>query len=151
MDKFEEKLEELFARGYECSQIMVALGLYCQGKTNWDLVRSLESLSGGLGYSGKLCGALTGAACMLGMYAGRGPAEEKSSFDLNTMVRELVEWYEETIGKEYGGTNCDHITEHCLDKDELCLPCMSIVTKTYQKVRNILCSRGFNMEKGRCL
>jgi len=151
MGELENKLEDLFAKGYECSQIMVALGLYCQGKTNWDLLRSIESLTGGLGYSGKICGALTGAACMLGLYAGRGPAEEETSVELNPMVRELVDWYEETIGKEYGGITCDHITERCLDTDELSLPCMPIVTKTYQKAKNILSSRGFDMEKGRCM
>jgi hypothetical protein len=87
---------------------------------------------------------------MLGLYAGRGPAAEEPNLELNPMVRELVEWYEETIGKEYGGIDCDQIAKTCLDKDELSLPCMPIVEKTYHKAKNILSSYGFDMEKGRC-
>ncbi len=149
MNEIDQKLEELVEAGYECSQTLIALGLYRQGKTNWDLIRCVEGLKGGLGYSGKTCGALTGAACLLGLYAGRGPEEEGPDSELDSMILELVEWYEETIGKEYGGIDCDQITANCLDNDELSLTCVPIVIRTFHKVEEILESHGFDVEKGR--
>jgi len=148
-DGIEPKLEELVEAGYECSQILVALGLDKQGKTNWDLIRSVEGLKGGLGYSGKICGALTGAACLLGLYAGRGLNGEEPNSELDPMILELVDWYEETIGNEYGGIDCDQITANCLDNEELSLTCIPIVIKTYHKVEEILKAHGFDMAKGR--
>ena len=148
-DDIDPKLEELIEAGYECSQILLAMGLHRQGKTNWDLIRSAEGLKGGLGYSGKTCGALTGGACLLGLYAGRGPENEDPNSELDPMILELVEWFEETIGKQYGGINCDQITATCLDNEELSLTCIPIVMKIYDKVEEILKSRGFDITKGR--
>ncbi len=149
MSDIDQKIEELVEAGYECSQILIGLGLYRQGKTNWDLVRCVEGLKGGLGYAGKTCGALTGAACLLGMYAGRGPKEEEPDSELDSMILELVEWYEETIGKEYGGIDCKQITASCLDNDELSITCVPIVIRTFHKVEEILESHGFDVAKGR--
>lgn len=147
-DGIDPKLEALVEAGYECSQILVAMGLHKQGKTNWDLVRSVEGLKGGLGYSGKLCGALSGGVCLLSLYAGRGPEDEEPNAELDPMILELVEWFEETIGKEYGGIDCDQITASCLDNEELSLTCIPIVMKISDKVAEILKARGFDMSKG---
>lgn len=65
------RMGQLHLQGFHCSQIMLILGLERQGKTNPDLVRAMTGLAGGLGFGGKNCGALTGAACLLGLYAGR--------------------------------------------------------------------------------
>ena len=148
-DDIDPKLEELIEAGYECSQILVAMGLHRQGKTNWDLIRSLEGLKGGLGYSGRLCGALTGGASLLGLYAGRGPELEEPSSELDPMILEFVEWFEETIGQKYGGTDCDQITATCLDNEELSLTCVPIVINTFAKIEDILKNHGFDMTKGR--
>ncbi len=149
VDDINPKFEELIEAGYECSQILVAMGLHNQGKTNWDLIRSVEGLKGGLGYSGKLCGALAGGACFLGLYAGRGPEEEAADSELDSMILELVEWFEDIIGKEYGGIDCDQITASCLDNEELSLTCVPIVIKVYNKLIEILKSHGLDMSKGR--
>jgi C_GCAxxG_C_C family probable redox protein len=125
------------------------MGLHRQGKTNWDLIRSVEGLKGGLGYSGKLCGALSGGVCLLSLYAGRGPEEEEPNPELDPMILEIVEWFEETIGTQYGGIQCDQITSACLDNEELSLTCIPIVIKTYDKAEEILKSRGIDMSKGR--
>lgn len=148
-DDIDPKLEELIEAGYECSQILVAMGLHRQGKTNWDLIRSLEGLKGGLGYSGKLCGALTGGASLLSLYAGRGPEAEPPSPELDPMILEFVEWFEETVGKKYGGTDCDQITSTCLDNEELSLTCVPIVINAFDKIEEILKAHGFDLNKGR--
>ena len=149
MENIDPVLEQLIDDGYECSQILVAMGLHNQGKTNWDLIRSVEGLKGGLGYSGKLCGALTGGVCLLSLYAGRGPRDEEASPKLDPMILSLVEWYEQTIGKEYGGIECEQITASCLDNEELSMTCIPIVIRTYNKVIEILKSNDFDISKGR--
>ncbi len=148
-DDIDPKLEELVEAGYECSQILLAMGLHKQGKTNWDLIRSVEGLKGGLGYSGKTCGALTGGACLLGLYAGHGPKDEEANSELDPMILELVEWFEETIGGKYGGIECDQITATCLDNEELSLTCIPIVIKSFEKIGEILAAHGLDIHKGR--
>lgn len=82
---------QLAQQEYHCAQILIILGLESQGKGNWDLVRAVDGLKGGLGFSGKLCGALTGAVRLLGLHAGRDPFEEESGFSLAQMTMELVD------------------------------------------------------------
>ena len=52
-----ERMQELKQQGFYCSQILVMLGLEAQGKQNPDLVRAMQELAGGLGFSGDTCGA----------------------------------------------------------------------------------------------
>ena len=74
------------------------LGLEQQGKHNPDLVRAMTGLANGLGHCGKICGVVTGAVCLLGLYAGRGEAQEpKTDGVLDSMVQELVAWFEGRI------------------------------------------------------
>ena len=60
-----EGIEEIAAlrnQGFYCSQIIILQGLALMGKSNPDLVRSTGALAGGLGFSGELCGSLSGGA-----------------------------------------------------------------------------------------
>ena len=70
------KMVELSRQGFLCSQILLIIGLEAQGKENPDVVRAMSGLVGGLGFCGKTCGALTGGACLIGLYAGKGAADE---------------------------------------------------------------------------
>jgi C_GCAxxG_C_C family probable redox protein len=147
-DEIARKVIELSREGYYCGQILVAIGLDRQEKTNWDLIRAVEGLKGGLGFSGKICGTLTGAVCLLGLYAGRGQVQENPDPRLDFMVQELVDWFQEEIGKEYSGIDCEQIIEKYLDQD-FSLICYPIITMTYLRVANILQTHGFDLEKGR--
>lgn len=129
------RLFKLAAQGFCCSQILLILGLEEQGKDNPDLIRAMQGLCGGLGRSGRTCGALTGGICLLGLYAGRGSADEPPAGKLNTMVNELVAWFEE----EYNSIECADILDESLDSGaEYPVKCGSIVADTYVKVREIL-------------
>ncbi|MDP6178461.1 MAG: C-GCAxxG-C-C family protein, partial [Desulfatiglandales bacterium] len=110
-EKVAQKAIELAREGFCYSQILVALSLAHQRKTNRDLIRAMEGLKGGLGFSDKICGSLTGAVCLLGLYAWRGSFSEKPDPRLDLMVLELIERFEEKIGEKYGGIDCDQITE----------------------------------------
>lgn len=96
--------------GFCCAQIPVLFALDLLGERNPALVRSLAGLCTGLGARGGSCGALTGGACLLGFYAGRGSAEEEEDGRLQAMTDELHRWFiEETTGR-FGGSLCEDIT-----------------------------------------
>lgn len=135
------RITKLHMQGFHCSQIMIMLGLEEQEKNNPDLIRAMTGLAGGLGFSGKNCGTLTGAVCLLGLYGGRGGLEERESQHLNTMIQELVVWFEETFAKEFGGIDCQHIMNN--DPWNRLTRCPDVVIKTYLKATEILEDNGF--------
>ena len=135
------RITQLHMQGFHCSQIIMILGLEWQGKNNPDLIRAMNGLAGGLGFNGKNCGTLTGGVCVLALYGGRGDLEERENHQLNDMIQELVEWFEETFGKEYGGIDCEHIMNR--DPWNRLTRCPDVVIKTYFKVKEILEEHGF--------
>lgn len=132
---------ELRAQNFHCSQILIILGLERQGKRNPDLVRAMNGLANGLGNCGKTCGVLTGAVCLLGLYAGRGEPQEQESHLLNIMIQDLVAWFEETFAKNYGGLDCETILAD--DPWNRLLRCPAMVGETYAKTMELLEENGF--------
>ncbi|MHC1727005.1 MAG: DVU_1555 family C-GCAxxG-C-C protein [Syntrophobacteraceae bacterium] len=137
------RMMELAAQGFYCSQILLCMGLEAQGKSNPDLIRAMSGLAGGLGFYGDTCGALTGGACLLGLVAGRGTAEETEDERLNLMVNELVEWFEKTYGQLYGGIHCSVILAD--DPKNRTVRCPGLVIGTYEKVKELLLLNGFDL------
>jgi hypothetical protein len=138
---------QLAQLGFHCSQILLFMGLEAQGKGNVDLIRSMSGLAGGLGFSGDVCGVLTGGACLLGLYAGRGTADEEEDPRLNLMIGELLEWFTTEHGRKYGGIHCETILGE--DPRSRKTRCPSLIFGTYQKVKDLLSQNGFDLSKGR--
>lgn len=134
------RIAQLHAEGFYCSQILVILGLERQGKSSPELVRAMAGLANGLGDCGKICGVLTGAACLLGLYAGRGERQEEENRLLNVMIQELVAWFEERFAKDYGGVDCRSILGE--DAWNRLLRCPGLVSETYFKTMAILEENG---------
>ncbi|HOI16065.1 MAG TPA: C-GCAxxG-C-C family protein [Geobacteraceae bacterium] len=145
MDDLLFRMMELKAKGFYCSQIMMLLALENQDKTNDDLIRSMSGLAFGIGI-GDACGALTGGACILSLYAGKGTEEEEEHFRLKGMLHELGEWFIETYTGQYGGISCDAISEEGALRNERC---GGVVAATYQKVLEILVENDFDPSEGR--
>lgn len=141
------RMLEMAGQGFYCSQILLLLGLEAQGKQNPDLIRAMTALAGGIGFSGDACGSLTGGACLLGLYAGRGMPEEEEDPRLNSMISELVDWFTQEHSALYGGIHCDDILAG--DPDNQRIRCPGIVTNTYEKVRSLLVENGFDLAEGR--
>ena len=98
-----EKLRELTGSGkYCCAETLVRFGLWLRGAENEGFAGAAAALCGGMG-AGWNCGALTGGALLLGMFA-RG--REKQA-----LAGELAAWFDETYGMEYGSINCADIAE----------------------------------------
>lgn len=141
------RMLKLAGQGFHCSQILLQLGLEAQGKDNPDLVRTMAGLAGGVGFCGDICGALTGGACFLALYAGRGIPDEEEDPRLNVMVNELVEWFTQEFSECYGGIHCREILAD--DPRNQTSRCPDLVIKTYEKVKLLLAESGFDLSEGR--
>jgi C_GCAxxG_C_C family probable redox protein len=141
------RMLELAGQGFHCSQILLSLGLEAQGKTNPDIIRAMAGLAGGIGFCGDTCGALTGGACLIALYAGRGIPEEEDHPRLNLMISELVEWFTQEFSECYGGIHCRDILAD--DPTNQQARCPGLVFRTYQKVAALLLENGFDLAQGR--
>lgn len=140
MDDIVVEMMKLKAKGYCCTQIILILALQVQDRTNTDLVRSMSGLCYGINWSGEVCGALSGGACLISLYAGKGADEEVSHDKHLSMLGELVEWFTIAAHDEYGGTRCHEILEKYPDRRM----CGLIVVETYKKCMDILVRHGFD-------
>ncbi|MDO7787541.1 DVU_1555 family C-GCAxxG-C-C protein [Desulforamulus aquiferis] len=138
------RMFELSQQGFSCSQLLLIMGLEAQGKKDIELIRAMSGLAGGMGFSGQTCGALTGAACLLGLYAGKGTLEEQPHEKFDLMVNELVDWFKEQVGTEYGGITCADILGDDLQYKIVSMTCGNIVGSTYDKVKEILANYGID-------
>lgn len=120
MEELESRVLELAQSGLCCSQIVLQIvGLEGRGEQNDELVRAM----GGLGYGAYCqlaCGALTGGAAALALYA----EDERQ-------VRELTGGLGRWFREEFRGGNCEDILGAGAPPN---LPvCTDIVIKTIQK------------------
>ncbi|MCU0493924.1 MAG: C-GCAxxG-C-C family protein [Chloroflexaceae bacterium] len=130
-------------QGFFCSQILMLQGLALQGKENPELVRAMQGLAGGIGFTGGTCGALSGGACLLSLYAGKGSAEEDEDLRLLVMIGELNAWFQQRFGEQYGGIDCSTILGGKLGSQLTCCPPM--IDETLQKVKELLVEHGFDL------
>ncbi len=134
------RISQLHLQGFHCAQVLLIMGLEHQGKEDPDLIRAMNGLSGGLGFQGKNCGALTGGACLLALFAGRGKLEETEQSCLNLMIQQLVEWFEVGFGEEFGGIDCQKILGG--DPWNRMTRCPRLINETYFMVRQLLKENG---------
>lgn len=145
LDETAFTLMELTQKGYLCSQILLILALRAQGKENSGLVRAMSGLSRGTAGQLGSCGALTGAACLLAYYAGKGSDDELENDLLPGMLEEIWEWFEETCTPRYGGITCGAILADGADPLQRCGP---LVADIYRKCLEILLANGFDPTEG---
>jgi C_GCAxxG_C_C family probable redox protein len=141
-----EDLDQLMTyrkQGFYCSQILVLQGLEMTGKDNPDLVRAMQGLAGGLGFTGELCGALTGGAALLGLYAGKGTPEQQEDPRLLFMIEDLVKWFKTEYGEPFGGIRCEEILGGASQNQVQRCPVM--IAGVLQKAKDLLVENGFDL------
>jgi C_GCAxxG_C_C family probable redox protein len=138
-----DELMTLRQQGFYCSQILILQGLAMRGEDNPGLVRAMHALAGGLGFSGELCGALTGGAALLGLYAGKGTPEEPEDPRLDFMVRDLVDWFKQEYAVQFGGIRCADILAG--NSQNQVTRCPLMVSGTLQKVKELLVENGYDL------
>ena len=144
-DNIIKKMTALSQEGYCCSQILFILALESRGGANPDLTRSMAGLCHGLGYSGEICGALTGASCLIAFFAGKGSDEEQEDDRFVPMVLDLVEWFEGYTGGRYNGIKCEDILEVSEMRKPDLRVCANIIADTYTVVVTILEENGYSV------
>ncbi|WP_373501532.1 DVU_1555 family C-GCAxxG-C-C protein [Desulfococcus sp.] len=145
MDDLMFEMVTLGSRGYCCSQILMILALKERSAENPDLVRAMAGLCRGGGTCRGPCGVLTGAACVIALYAAKGAVDETESERLPLMIDTLNEWFAETAGSAFGGTACGDILGEvdCRAADPS--RCGQVLVDTCQKVWEILEENGFDL------
>ncbi|CAG1007565.1 hypothetical protein ANAEL_03553 [Anaerolineales bacterium] len=138
-----EQLITLRKQGFYCSQMILLQGMEQMGKTNPDLVRAMHGLAGGLGFSGELCGALTGGASLLGLYAGKGTPEQEEDPKLDFMIQGLVKWFKAEYGEQFSGVRCEEILAG--NNQNKMTRCPLMVSGVLQKVNELLVENGFDL------
>ena len=139
MDLF-DRILALSQEGFFCAQIMMLIALESEGRENPDLIRAMGGLTGSMGFSGGVCGCLTGGACILSYFLGKGEADELEDPDVHAAVGEFVTWFQERAVQEYGGSNCQDIT-HNLPAKRL-EHCPALMGEALETCFDILAKRG---------
>jgi C_GCAxxG_C_C family probable redox protein len=141
-DEILKDMQSMAQDGFRCSQIILKQGLKRMNAENPFVIRAMGGLIVGVGFTGKTCGALTGGACLISLFAGRGRTDEKEHPKLWPMIEEFVEWFESEIGEHKGIIDCDIILKRAGANSpgpEICGP---IVLKSYMKAISILENNG---------
>lgn len=94
-------------QGYCCSQLLMVLALQARGQDAPELMRALNGLCHGLGFSGGPCGLLTGGAAVLGLLAGKDATQDALPC-LNPVINDYANWFYERTAP-YGGCSCEQV------------------------------------------
>jgi C_GCAxxG_C_C family probable redox protein len=137
------RVAELALKGYKCSHILVQIGLDAQEKANPELLRAMSGLAAGMG-SGLTCGALTGACCLIGLYAGMDGDQRGDHERLPLMLEEFVDWFREEVTPRFGGTDCTQIIHN--NPQLRGERCPGLILECVLKAREILEANGFELD-----
>lgn len=106
MDTISLRMLQLAGSGYCCSQILLALALETQGRTNPGLLRAMSGLCNGLGDCSGACGLLTGGVCLLGYHAGKGQEHEEPHDALPLLLEHFRTWFAQEACAGCCGVRC---------------------------------------------
>jgi len=152
MDETLIEIAPLAAQGYCCSQILGLLALRAQGRENPELVRSLSGLCHGLGACRETgcgtCGILTGGACVLGLYFGKGRTEEQPRERADLAQAGFVDWFVERTRRQYGGSACADILGDDSGTPNLAR-CGALLAEAWAKLVELLAENGLDVTLGR--
>ncbi len=143
MNEYDLDILRLAGAGYCCSQIVVQLGLDIQGVENPGLVKAMAGLCHGFPAMDGCCGAVSGAACLIAYYGGKGEVDEEESDRLALMLSELSDWFTEYSTAKFRGIRCSDIVE---DGEIDAQICGGLVAECYGKALTILVENGFDLE-----
>ena len=141
MNDYDLDILALARQGFCCSQILLHLALDLQGLENPGLIRAMSGLCNGFFSPRGTCGALTGAACLLAYYGGKGRSNEEMHDKLPLMQSELAAWFEELTTGRFGGMACSDIVVGGQPEPTVC---GNLVGECYGRAMELLVANGFD-------
>lgn len=141
MNDYDIDILQLAHQGYCCAQIIMHMALDLQGTSNPGLIRAMTGLCHGeVGTQGP-CGALSGAACLIAYYSGKGSPLEAADERLPLMLLELSDWFNEYASGRFGGINCADIVG---DGEPDRTICGGLISQCYGQAMAILSQNGID-------
>jgi C_GCAxxG_C_C family probable redox protein len=107
-DEMREKAIELFKQRLHCSQVLAMVGLEKLGLDDPSVVKAMGAFGGGIGGTGHVCGALVGAASVIGTLYSRASLEEKENPRMWSATKAVMQHFEEMTASD-GGIDCGQI------------------------------------------
>lgn len=141
MNGSEIDILRLAHQGFCCAQIMLQLALDLQGRENPGLIRAMSGLCHGLASTQGACGVLTGGACLLAYYTGKGRAEDEADERLPLLEQEFEVWFRETCRQRFGGSNCIDIVKNGQPEPQTC---GGLLLEAYDRAIALLLENGFD-------
>ena len=135
-----DRIMELSRYGYFCSQILMILTLETVGEENKDLVRAVGGLDGGVGYSQGCCGCMTGGACLISYFTGKGEDTGMDHPEHKSALGEFTRWFEDEMTADYGGIDCRDITKG--NPAKRVEYCPQIIAAAFEKCMELLSEKG---------
>ncbi|MBP8605910.1 MAG: C_GCAxxG_C_C family protein [Phycisphaerae bacterium] len=100
--KHTQKAVQLFGAGLNCAQAVLAAFAEELGMDTPTALKVASGFGGGIGRTGQVCGALTGAVMVLGLKYGCGQAMDKTAkYELYRKVQKLTEEFKLRTGSLY--------------------------------------------------
>jgi hypothetical protein len=142
MNDLRLKITSLSAQGFQCSQIMVMLGLDAKNGKNLTLLKAVEGLAFGCGEGSCTCGALTGGCCLMAILTDTLVSDDNCQSDSRKMTCEIVSWFWNKYGFKIGGIDCMAIMEaNVAEQGET--RCWILIEDIYQQIIHILLANGY--------
>ena len=142
MNDYDLEIIRLAGSGYCCAQIVIKLGLGLHGGDNPGLVKAVSGLCYGISGNGA-CGALSGAACLIGYFGCKNSDTARDNEKLLVMLEELYRWFESHATATYGGVCCHEITG---GKEAEPSVCGTLVSDCFARAVSILQQHGIDFE-----
>lgn len=118
-EEMREKAVDLFKQRLHCSQVLAMVGLEKLGIDEPSVIKAMGSFGGGIGGTGNICGALVGAASVVGMLYSRSNLEEKENPRMWAATKTVMKNFQE-LTAECGGINCCQIARvDWMDRDQV--------------------------------
>lgn len=142
MLKAAETAGEYHDSGYNCAEsIFLTFRESAAPGLTEDMVRIASPFGGGLGRSGCICGALSGAMIIIGAAKGRTTpgTPRKESYDLSSE-------YHDMFKKKFGATCCRALNRHQFGSKEQGETCYRIITESAGLMMEFLIEKGIVAE-----
>ena len=111
-EKMADRAEQLFAEGFHCSQaVLCACGeLFRDEPPSPEVVAAMAPFAGGMGSTGRVCGALSGALATIGFTLGKTAPKQENHQQMCSISYAMIKRFHE-ITAPHGSINCEDIAQ----------------------------------------